>query len=116
MLRRFSLIMICLTIVLLSTTAFAAESRVAAAVPTLSFNSTTATCEVRYISVGKSISINMELWSGNVLVASWSKTGTSVVTFSEECNVSSGKTYTLKVSGTCDGESFTCIPITKTCP
>ena len=82
----------------------------------LSFNGTTATCYVSAYDYGKYIDITLELWHGSTLVDSWSKTGTTSVRINENCNVTSGYTYTLIVTGTIGGASINCTPVTKTCP
>ncbi len=84
--------------------------------PTLAFSGTTALCEFKIVNVGKAISVTMELWNGTTLVDSWTKTGVSVVSLSEECAVVSGRTYTLKASGTVGNEAFTATPVSKRCP
>lgn len=114
--KRLSLLLLYLVLVLSATCAQAAETRASTAVPKLSFSSGSAVCEVSYVSVGKSISITLQLYEGDSLVGSWTKSGTSVVTISEQCNVTSGRSYTLKAYGTCGGENFSCIPVTKICP
>ncbi len=96
--------------------AAAAETRVSNYVPVLSFDGTTANCYCSVTALGKSITASLELWRDNICVAQWSGSATSRLIISEEHSVTSGKTYTLKVSGTIDGEPFTGTPITATCP
>jgi len=83
--------------------------------PTLTFSGTTATCKTVISGVG-TIDATMELWYGSTLVDSWSGTATSRLTLTGTHSVVSGRTYTLTVSGTAGGVSFTGTPISKTCP
>lgn len=92
------------------------ESRVSTVTPRLTFEGTTAKCSVAIVDSGKEIDATMSLWRGNAKVGSWSGTGQSFLSLSEECTVAKGKEYTLKVSGTIGGVSFQSTPITKTCP
>lgn len=94
-----------LCIFLLScTTAYAAESRAVAARPSLSFDGTTANCEVVVTSYGD-IDITLSLWQGSTLIDSWSDSGFGMVSMSESCSVTKGKTYKLTVSGTAGGQT-----------
>lgn len=96
-------------------TAAAAASRTADCTPTLSFNGTTAKCSVSITAIGKPIAATLELWQGSTRVAQWSDSAASRLIISEECKVTKGKTYTLKVNGTINGVSFTGTPVTGTC-
>ncbi len=113
--KRTILVALCLTM-LLPIQAHAVEQRASVNQPTLTFSGTTALCEFRITDLGKNIQVTMELWKGSILVASWSKSGTNIVTLSETCTVTRGPTYTLKVSGITGGVSFNVIPVTKSCP
>lgn len=112
------LIPIVLCVVFLGSTilpANAIEMR-SSAKPVLSFSGTEAYCSFAYTEIGCSINVTLSLWNGNTLIDSWSKSGNSFVSFNESCHVESGKTYTLKVSGTCNSTSIVVSPVTKTCP
>ena len=100
---------------LLSLSAFAVEARVSATTR-LSFNGTTATCEASVSAYMCDIDATMELWCGRTLISSWHQTGQNAVVFTKKCGVESGKTYTLTINGTIDGESFQEATITKKCP
>lgn len=115
--KRVITVLLCL--LLLSCTVLpvsATERRDMACVPTLTFDGTTAKCNASFSSFRNSITLTLSLWNGNTLIDSWSKSGTSYVSISEYCSVQSGKSYTLKVSGTCAGVSIDASPVTKTCP
>lgn len=75
--------------------------------PTLSFSSTTATCKVTIYEPGADIEVTLTLYRGSTVVDSWTGSGVSYVSINETCKVTGGKTYTLKVSGTVDGEEIT---------
>lgn len=102
-------------ICLLTISVNAADSRINNITPVLSFNGTTANCEVEVYALGNSIDATMELWSGSSLVASWHKSGASIVLLNGSCTVTKGKTYTLKTYGTIDGVRFTGPSVSKTC-
>lgn len=84
----------------------AAEPRATIATPTLTFDGTTANCEVRITDFGKQIVATLELWQGSTLIASWNGTASSRLVISETCTVTKGLTYTLKVNGTVGGVEF----------
>ncbi len=67
--------------------------------PSLSFSGATANCKVTVNGMGKSISVTMQLWRGDELISSWTKSGTSLVTISETCQVTKGAEYQLRISG-----------------
>lgn len=80
----------------------------------LSATGTTAKCTAKVTEYGKSIDATMELWQGSTLIASWNKTGTGIVNFSESETITRGLTYTLTVYGTANGVAFTPKSVTKT--
>ena len=96
-------------------TVVAAEPRATSYKPSLTFNGTTANCSITIIDIGKPISAVLELWHGSIRVAAWSGSATSRLIISEECTVTKGETYTLKVSGTISGVSFTGTSVTGVC-
>lgn len=85
-------------------TAYAAEPRAVTARPILSFNGSTANCEVSVTAYGD-IDITLSLWQGSTLIDSWSGSGFGSVSMSESCSVTKGKNYTLTVSGTAGGQT-----------
>ena len=65
------LVAVCLMVVLLVMAcmeAGAAEPRAAEVIPSLSFEGTTANCQVKLSGLGKVIVETLELWNGNTLV------------------------------------------------
>ena len=96
-------------------TAAAAQSRAADYTPSLTFDGTTANCTISIMAIGKPITATLELWQGSTRVAKWSDSATSRLIIDEDCTVTKGQTYTLKVSGTINGVSFTGTPVTGTC-
>jgi len=114
--KRFTAILAAVVLVFtMCVSAFAVEPRATTARPTLSFSGTTANCSVVITSYGDDIEATMELWRGATLVDSWSDEGTSMLTIKGSCTVTKGVTYTLKVSGTADGVSFSTPNVSKTC-
>ena len=71
-------------------------------------------CSAKVFIAGKYIEADLELYQGATLVASWHKTGNSLVTFSETENFTSGLSYTLTISGTANGVAFTPQSTTQT--
>lgn len=106
MIKRTILVALCI-LLLGATPAHAAETKAIPVTPTLTFNGTTALCDVTVSSYGRNISVTLELWDGNTLVDTWTKSGVSIVTVSEHCLVTRGNTYTLKVTGSVNNESIT---------
>lgn len=113
-LKRVFLIVLCI-LLLGAIPAQAAETRAIPVTPTLTFDGTTAWCGVTVSSYGKNISVTLELWRSDILVDTWTKSGNSTVMISERCNVTSGKNYTLVVSGISGSETISG-SITKRCP
>ncbi|MCD8099858.1 MAG: hypothetical protein LUE06_04665 [Oscillospiraceae bacterium] len=108
---------IILAVVLISGFCFTAnaQTREAFATPSLTFDGNTATCTARIVKAGK-ISATLELWQGSTLVDSWDDSGTSYLLISGSHAVTSGKAYTVKVSGTVDGVAFSSSASPKVCP
>lgn len=95
--------------------AAAAQVRTIDSLPVLTFDGTTANCSVSITALGKPITATLELWHGSTRVAKWSDSATSRLIISGECSVSKGETYTLKVSGSVDGNAFMGTPVSKKC-
>lgn len=81
----------------------------------LNFNGTTAVCSATITEPNKNIVATMTLKHGSSVVGSWSGSGKSVVNLYGTCQVVKGQTYTLVISGTVDGTSFSSTPYSKTC-
>ena len=92
----------------------AAEARALKVVPQLSFTGTTAECSVNIREFGKKIEATMELWEGRTLLDSWSGSGSSVLMLEGSHRAVSGRTYTVEVYGTIDGEAFEAASLSKT--
>lgn len=99
----------------LAISAAAAQPRTNDCTPILSFNGTTATCYVSITALGKPITATLELWHGSTRVAKWTGSATSRLIIDQDCAVTKGQTYTLKVSGTISGAAFTGTPVTGIC-
>ena len=110
-----SILLICIVLFMCSAYA-SAEGGLRNATVSLSFKGETAYCECLVREAGKSITVSMKLYEGSSLIASWSGSGTSIVSMSKTAAVQSGHTYTLKVSGTIGGNAFTASDITRKCP
>ena len=114
--RVLAAVLILVLAISMCTSAFAVSPRATTFSPTITFSGTTANCRVNIVEAGKYIDANLELWYGNTLVDSWPGSGTSVVRITGSCNVVSGRTYTLKVTGTVGGDTITASSVNATCP
>lgn len=92
-----------------------ASARVPMAEPYLSFSGTTAYCQGYVKSQGDDISITLELLQGTKLIDSWSKSGTGQVLLEKTCKVEKGKTYTLELHTTINGEPAPTQRVSGTC-
>ena len=101
--------------ILLASTALAATYAVRPSV-SLDFDGTTANCSctVRGES-GDKIEVMMTLWQGSVLVYSWSDSGTTRVSMDKTKTVTKGKSYTLKVNASVNGEILDEVSVKGTC-
>ena len=100
----------------LTIVAGAAETRVARANITLTFQGSTAVCVASVQDEGKQVKATLELWCGTTTVGCRDASGTSLVEFDETATVTRGKTYRLTLVGTSNGKAFTPVNISKTCP
>ena len=107
--------MLLVFVLMLSTVASAAEARAAKAVPSLSFEGTTANCAVSITDLGGEIKATLTLWNGNRVIDSWSGEGTSILHINGSCVVVKGVSYTLRVTGTIDGVPFETSAVYGTC-
>lgn len=104
-----------LILFVMTITANAVQPRVINPTLSLSFSGTTANCSGLLSSVGDKIDVELQLWQGNKMIASWPASGTSAVSASGTCSVTKGKTYSLLFAGTIDGATFSSQPLTKAC-
>lgn len=100
---------------LLTVTANAVQMRSLWPTVSLFFSGTTANCNATVTDAGKELVVTLELWHGDDLVDSWPASGTGSVSVKGSCRVVKGETYTLIVTGTADGKSFSSPPVSKTC-
>ena len=114
--RRIVPVVLVLVMAVSMCTAAHAAARAVTVTPTLSFSGTTANCSVSITKAGKEIDVTLELWCGSTFIDSWSATAMNYVRISESHSVVSGRTYTLKVTGTVGGETISSIPVSGTCP
>ncbi len=80
----------------------------------LSILGSKATCSATASFAGKTIEANLVLRKGDTVVASWHKSGRNAVAFSETAEVKESGQYTLTLSGTAGGISFTTKSVEKT--
>lgn len=67
------------------------------------------------IKPGNTINATMQLWQGDILVDSWSGSGTSTLRLSETHSATKGKAHTALFTYTVNGSNFTVNPVIKTC-
>lgn len=84
--------------------------------PSISFSGTTANCCVAISAIGNDIDATLELWCANRMVDSWDGSGRHSVTITGSYDATSGKTYTVKVTGTIGNNAIVCYPATADCP
>ena len=108
-------VLVLIVVLLLTTSAFA-ETKAVNNKPSISFNGTTANCNVSLYYPNKCIKAKLSLYRGATLIASWSKSGTSKVVINGSHSVISGKPYTVKVTGTAGGQTLNIASVTKICP
>lgn len=91
------IVLILTVILLLATTAQAADPRSVSGHHTLDIEGTTATCSASYYSGNENdhLKVILTLWCGESIVATWSKAGYGSVDMCETCNVVKGNRYDL---------------------
>ncbi len=104
--RLISLASIMVLIFALCVSVNATDARATTPNVTLTFSGNTAYCKARITSAGASIDAKMTLKQGSTVIASWSGSDTSALYLEGEQTVTKGSTYTLEVSGTANGKSF----------
>lgn len=113
--KRF-VVLSCVIVILLTVTAHAAV-RAEYCVPSLTFDGTTATCEIKVIGEALSdrIEVTLSLWHGNQLIDTWSEEGTGYLRMTETAAVTRGNTYTMEIALSINGEGLDILPISKKC-
>lgn len=102
-------------VLVMTMTVHAAPARTTRPRNTLTFNGTTATCSTTLSDYGKELDVELQLWHGSTLVASWPASGTSKISVEGTCQVTKGQTYSLVVIGTAGSSDFSITLATKTC-
>lgn len=104
-------------LIVFSSTAYAASSRVAPVVPGISFNGTTATCTVFVYAEQMTDDIDavIKLWQGSQCIKTWEESSVGDLAFSGTATVSRGKTYQLTVDVTLAGNTQPRVSIQGTC-
>ncbi len=114
--RTVSLLLV--VVMLLTLTAYAAP-RAATISPLLEFDGKTAYCYVDVVGNSSSdkIVITASLWRGSTCLATWTESGTEIVSLSESKAVSiSGVTYKLTADVTINGRVLPQVETTAKCP
>lgn len=97
--------------------AVSAATRALTIHPYLSFNGTTASCEVTVVgnNMSEYIEVSMKLMHGTTCIDSWSTSGYGYVYTEEFATVTKGETYELVVAVSVNGEAHTPVSVTNTC-
>ena len=96
-----------LAVVLLLTVPAQAAMQSATSIPSLTFDGTEATCELKVVGeTGDEIEATLTLWRGSTKLATWSEEGMSYVRISQTKTVTKGYTYTLKADVTINGVAY----------
>ena len=105
-------------VMLLSVSAFALEERVQTMMIDLSFNGTTATCEVSaYASnMNQEVSAVIKLYHGKTCLHTWNVSDYGYIEFSDTWRVNSGYTYKLTADVTINGTTYATIEDSGQCP
>lgn len=114
--KRWLSILITLVLALCLYTNANADMKSTNIVLSLTFSGTKANCEASITDYGKTINATLQLWQGNTLVKSWYGVGTSNVVIRGTRYVTSGQSYTLKVTGYVNGVPIPVKSVTKACP
>lgn len=85
--------------------------------PQLTFNGTTATCEVTVVgnNMSEHVEVEMRLMHGTTCIDSWSADGYGYVYLKDYASVTKGQTYELVVAVTINNVSYTPVSKTGTC-
>ena len=113
----FTLAPLVLIVMLMTQAVQAVEPRLNGTRPKLSFDGTTAVCQVT--CRGKSsdeIDVTLTLYQGSTYVTSWSDSGTGHVSLTKERTVTSGKSYTLKLTYSINDAEQDPVSVTARCP
>lgn len=107
-----------LIVLVLSVSVQAVELRYVTAQPSLSFNGTVASCSAicREDSSNDKIDATLTLYQGSSYVDSWSGSGKDRGALSGTCEAVSGKSYTLVVDYSVNGELKPSVYTTRTYP
>ena len=88
--------------------------------PSLSFDGTTAICEIDIWGNSSSdkISVTVKLWHGNTCLKTWTQSDTQYLFFSEEYSneIEAGERYRMMVSYTIAGKTYPTVSVYATCP
>lgn len=115
--KRYFMLAILLVFCLFPISTQAVEMRVVRAIPSLSFDGTTAQC---YASCkgGNStdtVDATITLYQGSTYLDSWSDSGKGSLSVSGEYKVQRGKTYKLVLSYSVNGVEKPSVTVTNTC-
>ena len=92
------------------------ETRAITVLPSMTFDDETLHMSVVVADSNAFIVAYVTLWCDGEIVGTWSKSGTSTVSFDDYVSVVSGNTYELVISGYTNGTTFRSVSMEKSCP
>lgn len=104
-------------IMLLSVSVFALEVRLVPVDVNLSFNGTTANCEMSATAsnMNQQISATIKLYRGTTCLHTWNVSDYGTLDFAETWTVSKGYTYKLTADVTINGTTYPTVSTSQTC-
>lgn len=108
---------LCISLLLFSSTVYAATPRAAQVVPSISFERTKAICSVSIVADKPSDDVEavIKLWQGSQCIKTWERSAVSYLAFSGEKTVTKGKTYQLTVDVKLAGKPLPRFSVEGTC-
>lgn len=111
------IVLVAILLISVSVSAYAATSRATSIMPSLSFEGTTAKCQVTVVgnSTSEVIGVTVKLWYGSTCLQTWTASGNGYVVLSKTATVTAGRTYKMTVDVTINGVAENRISKTGTC-
>lgn len=114
--KRFLIVTLVLTL-LMAAPAYAISPRAPSIQAALTFEGTTATCQlaVHADHITDEIYATVELRKGNTSIDSWEVSGAGIVSLKESASVVKGNTYTLVANVSINGTAYSPYEISRVC-
>lgn len=114
--KRLSCLLLAVLMILYFSVSVYADARLARSIPRLTISGTTAYCSGEYRSSDSnaSVALTLTLKQGTTVIDTWDATGKGSASISETKRVATGKTYTLTLAVTVDGQKISEQSVTAT--